>query len=330
MQHRVLIIGTGSIGERHARCFLATRRCVVGIVETNAVLRAEIAQRYSIRSVYSSIVDATTDDWHAAVVATPANTHVPISQELAGLGIHLLIEKPLSTTSDGVSQLIETVKASKVIAGVAYVYRSHPLAQEMRRLICSRRFGKPAQLYVTTGQNFPFYRPAYRQIYYAHRAAGGGAIQDALTHLLNLGEWLVGPIARLAVDASHQVLDGVTVEDTVHLIARQGDAMASYTLNQYQAPNETILTVVCTLGTLRMHLQNGQITSMTEPGGEWRVELAARLERDDWFVAQANAFLDALEGRVPVLCTIEEAAQTLKAVLLALTCVDAQTSLRPV
>jgi len=65
-------------------------------------------------------------------------------------------------------------------------------------------------------------------------------------------------------------------------------------------------------------------------GGEWRVELAAKLERDDWFITQANAFLDALDRRVPVLCTIEEAAQTMKAVLAALACADAGTMLRQV
>src|SRR5690606_32808909 len=129
-----------------------------------------------------------------------------------------------------------------VVAGVAYVYRAHPALEEMRQAIASGRFGRPVELVAVLGQHFPFYRPAYRTIYYRDRATGGGAIQDALTHVLNAGEWLVGPITRLACDAEHLVLDGVDVEDTVHLLARHGRVMASYSLNQHQAPNESTIT----------------------------------------------------------------------------------------
>ena len=47
---RVLVIGVGSIGERHVRCFLATERCQVAIVEINVELRDAVAQRYGVRA----------------------------------------------------------------------------------------------------------------------------------------------------------------------------------------------------------------------------------------------------------------------------------------
>ncbi len=49
----------------------------------------------------------------------------------------------------------------------------------------------------------------------------GGGNQNALTHLINAGEWLIGPVDRILADAAHQLLPGVDVEDTVHVIARQ-------------------------------------------------------------------------------------------------------------
>lgn len=330
--HRTLVIGTGSIGERHARCFQTTGRCDVGLVETRPAILREVAEWYGFKHVFESLDAAlAAGPWHSAVIATPAQTHVPIALRLLERRVHLLIEKPLSTTLEGVDALSAAVSKPGVVAGVAYVYRAHPLAQRMRELIASGRFGEPLQLYLTAGQHFPTYRPAYREIYYADRRSGGGAIQDALTHLLNLGEWLIGPIDRLAADAAHQALEGVAVEDTVHLIARQRGALASYVLNQHQAPNETVLTVVCRRGTLRMHLQRGEVTSMVEPGAAaWNVELSATLERDEWFVRQANSFLDAVEGKGPVLCTVDEAAQTLRVVLAALRCLDGGSPLAPV
>ena len=57
-----------------------------------------------------------------------------------------------------------------------------------------------------------------------------------LTHLVNLAEWIVGPADRVLADASHQVLEGVDVEDTVHLLSRHGPVMAAFALNQHQGP----------------------------------------------------------------------------------------------
>jgi predicted dehydrogenase len=172
------------------------------------------------------------------------------------------------------------------------------------------------------GQHFPTYRPAYREIYYTDRATGGGAIQDALTHSMNAGQWLVGPVDRLVADAAHQVLDGVEVEDTVHVIARHGDLLASYSLNQHQAPNELVITVVCEEGTCRFELHHHRWAWMTRPETPWQEESFTGIERDDLFIAQANAFLDVIEGRAEPACTFEEAALTLRTNLAVLASVE--------
>jgi predicted dehydrogenase len=133
---------------------------------------------------------------------------------------------------------------------------------------------------------------------------------------------LVGPIDHLVADAAHQVLDGVDVEDTVHVIARHGDLLATYSLNQHQAPNETTITVVCEQGTCRFELHRQRWTWMTRPDTPWQEESFAEFERDDLFVAQANDFLDVIDGRAEPTCTLPEAAETLRANLAVLASVE--------
>ena len=43
-------------------------------------------------------------------------------------------------------------------------------------------------------------RPAYREVYFAKPEMGGGAINDMITHMYNVGDWLAGPIRRLVTD----------------------------------------------------------------------------------------------------------------------------------
>ena len=319
--HNVLIIGAGSIGERHLRCFLATERVTASFVEINSELRQTIAERYGVRA-FAGLEEALIEPPNVAVVAVPAHLHVAMATQLAERGIHILIEKPLSTTLDGVERLQEAVQQRGVVAGVAYVTRCHPLLTAMRAAIQEGLFGRPVELIAVTGQHFPTYRPAYREIYYTDRRTGGGAIQDALTHVINAGEWLIGPVERLLADAAHQVLEGVTVEDTVHLLARQGGVLASYSLNQHQAPNEFTLTVVCERGTIRWESHGNRLSSMIAPSGVWHEDTIAPLERDTLFVRQAHRFLDAVETGSPPPCSIADGLQTLRVNLAALASAD--------
>ena len=307
--HRVLIIGVGSIGQRHLRCFQATGRAVMSFCETNAELRRQVAQQYGIDRVYGDLDAAMKDPPSTAVIATPAPLHVPMATRLAAAGAHLLIEKPLSTSLDGIDKLQDLIRQNGLVTAVAYVWRANPILREMKEMLDSGRFGRPLHLTVNCGQHFPTYRPAYREIYYKDHALGGGAIQDAMTHMLNAGQWLVGPIDRLMADAAHLALEGVEVEDTVNVLTRQQGALGCYCLNQHQA---------CERGTCRFENHNSRWRWMVSPGSEWVEHQHEPLERDAWFVAQAQGFLDAVEGRSQPLCTLDEAVQTLRCNLAAL------------
>ena len=327
---RVLVIGVGSIGERHVRCFQATGRARVSVCDVDDALRERIVRQYGIEREYGDWKAAADESHDAAVIAVPAHLHVPIAAHLAARGIDLLIEKPLSTVFggidvDAIETMLRSVEEHRVRAGVAYVLRHHPALCALRGALREGRFGRPLQVVAVAGQHFPTYRPAYREVYYANRSQGGGAIQDAITHLLNAGEWLVGPMERLVADASHQALEGVDVEDTVHLLARQGHVLSSYNLNQYQAPHESTVTVVCQGGTCRAELHRNAWSWMTEPGGVWHEESLGALDRDELFIRQANAFLDVVEGRAEPACSLDEAYHTLRVCEAAMRSVETRT-----
>ena len=307
---RVLVIGTGSIGERHVRCFQQTGRSTVTICETDPETRHRVRTEYGLEETFESLEEALSHPLDAAVICTPSHLHIPMAIGLTEAGVHSLIEKPVSTGLDGIEQLMDSAKSTQTQIMIAYVYRAHPMLARMREAILEGRFGKPVQVVAVCGQHFPFYRPAYRQTYYTSRSTGGGAIQDALTHVVNAAEWLVGPITEVTADSAHKILAGVDVEDTAHVIARHGEVLGSYSLNQYQAPNEIVITVVCEEGTARFEMHRNRWRWMSRPESEWKDENVS-LERDTLFVRQANCFLDTVRREKPPLCGLREGLQTL-------------------
>ncbi len=314
---RLLVIGTGSIGERHLRVFQQLDRCdAIAFCETHPARRAEIAQRYGIPETFAfSDLDTALakGSYDIAVVATPAPTHLDIGTRLAEFGVHQLMEKPLSLSLEGVEEYARLVSEQDVTVAVGYVHRAHPALAAIRREIASGRYGRLLELNLATGQSFAQIRPAYREVYFARPEMGGGAINDMITHYYSVGDWLAGPITRLVTDAAHQSLAGVAVEDTVHTLTRHGNgAMGSYSLNLYQHPNEALLTVVCERGTLRADYARRRWSWMTDPGGEWNHVPVSVPDRDEIYRLQNSAFLDAVEGFGEVLCPLEDAIRTLK------------------
>jgi predicted dehydrogenase len=314
----ILVIGCGSIGERHVRTFLATNRAQVLACDHRAAILGNMASRYGVE---------ICTDWRAAllnpavtgvVIATPAPAHIHMATQCLTAGRAVLIEKPLSLTLEGSAELLHARDRADRFAAVAYVLHFAPAFQAARSFLQNSAYGTLRHVAVNTGQHFPLFRPAYRDIYYRDRAQGGGAIQDALTHLANAIEWVAGPTTRVFCDAAHQVLDGVTVEDTVNVSARNGEIMASYALNQFQAPNETRCDFHAINGSVRVELHAQRWGTLARGDADWTWHAAPVADRDQLFVAQAHAFLDGCEGKSTLLCTLEEGIQTLRFNLAAL------------
>lgn len=315
---KILIVGCGSIGERHLRCFQQTGRAEVVACDANPVLLQQVCARYDVQGVVdfqTALADPTLD---GVVIATPAHVHVPMASTALEAGRHVFIEKPLSVRLEGVEELRDLHRRSGLVCAIAYTYRSMAVARALKSAIDAMEYGPPLVLQIEAGQHFPHFRPAYREIYFNNHATGGGAIQDGITHLVNLVEWLVGPLDWIFCDAAHQALDGVEVEDTAIITGRSGETMVHIAFNLFQAPNENQCTMHCKDGSIRGEFHCGRWGTMPLGSDQWKWSDVGESERDAIYIFQAQAFLDLMEGKPNHLATLEDGIQTLRVNLAAL------------
>jgi predicted dehydrogenase len=316
--HSVLVIGCGSIGERHLRCFQQTGRTAITACDANASLLAKVAERYRVSKTDNWETAVASGNYTAIVVCTPAPLHVPMAIKALTDGRHVLIEKPLSHSLLEVDQLLQLSRQSRAATAVAYVFHVYPFLNQAREFIRSGELGPIRQAVMVSGQPFHRLRPAYAQTYYRDHRMGGGAIQDALTHSANWIESVLGPTDSLICDCAHQVIPGVEVEDTVHVSARNGGALVSYAMNQFQSPKENAIQFNAERGSVRVEFHHQRWGVMRENDSTWTWTELRVPDQDTHFIAQANAFLDQIEGRPARLCSLEAAAQTLRFNLAAL------------
>jgi predicted dehydrogenase len=320
--HSILVIGCGSIGERHLRCFQRTGRARVTACDASLPLLETMAKTYQVATIGNWEQAIAENQFDAIIVCTPAHLHVPMAIRALARGCHLLIEKPLSQSLSGIDELLRTRDRSGRHVSVAYVLHVYPLLMQARAFLKSAEFGAIRHVTSTSGQYFPGGRPAhtvhYSKTYYRDRKTGGGAIQDALTHTANWVESVIGATDSVLCDCAHQVLPEVTVEDTVNLSARHGDILVNYTLNQFQAPNESTLQFNTAAGSVKIEFHNRRWGTFRLGDSDWKWREVPPADRDAPFITQANYFLDQIEGKPSQLCTLDAALQTLRFNLAAL------------
>ncbi len=161
---RILIVGVGSIGERHVRCFQTTGRTAIAICEVNAELRKRIAPAVRhppcLRRSRHGPGRVLRRCRHRHAGPSPHSHGRPACR---GRPSTSSSKKPLSTSLDGIDGLETAIRERNLRAAVAYVLRHEPALAAMREALCQGRFGKPVQLVAACGSTFPPYRPAYRK-----------------------------------------------------------------------------------------------------------------------------------------------------------------------
>lgn len=314
---KVLIVGGGSIGERHVRCWLRTGRADVFLSEPNEARGREVAERYSVTWMPDFSATLTSLRPDCVVICTPAPMHVSMALQALEAGAHVLIEKPLSVNLHGVKELSAAAAIASRTVAVAYVWRMHPALRKAKELLESGAIGRPLQALAHCGQDFATQRPAYAKTYYAHHEQGGGAIQDGLTHVANAVEMLLGPTTSLSCEADHLAIPEVEIEDAVGVVARHGEAIAVYSFNQAQKPNEFAMDVHGDAGSLRIDLSGKQLGIYRD--GAWQFEATPYVDHDFLFTEQADGFLNAVEGKAQPACSLDDGARS---VLFNLACLE--------
>ena len=318
-----LIIGVGSIGERHLRNFLRIDGVRCSIAEVNDRLRERIAADYHVQASHADYRDADLSAFDGVVICVPANLHVPIATDVVSSGTHVLTEKPLATSLDGVDALKRLRDEKGVVVSVAFTLRTDPLIRELKQLVESAELGAARVVNYYAGQYWPRMRKDYPPHYAQSRDTGGGAIPDHLVHLLNCIEWLFGPPEEVAARQWRLGLDDIATEDTAFVTMRfPGGQVAQFGVCLFQRDTTQRLQVIADAGTIRLDGECDALEVFVDSTGEWTPGSARRSDRDDVFRDQARHFIDCIQGKAQPRCTVEEAEQTLRTVLAAFESAD--------
>jgi predicted dehydrogenase len=151
---KVAVLGTGSLGQHHARIYSELHAAgtveLTGIFDAHTETARKIGEKYKLR-VFNSIADAAQNS-DALNIVTPTTSHFDIAKQLLAQGKHVLVEKPMTETTEQASELIELAQKNNCVLQVGHIELFNPVftflqsvATEPKFIECHRLSPYPAR-----------------------------------------------------------------------------------------------------------------------------------------------------------------------------------------
>jgi predicted dehydrogenase len=192
---------------------------------------------------------ARDDGIDVAAIVTPNHVHHPAAKAFLEAGIHVICDKPMTTTVEDALDLVETVRRTGLVFALTHNYTGHPMVREARARVQAGELGNIRVVQVEYPQDWLTTRlEATGQKQASWRTdparSGGGAIGDIGSHAYNLAGFITGLEAeQLCADLATFVA-GRRVDDNCNVLLRyQGGARGMLWACQVAPGNENALRV---------------------------------------------------------------------------------------
>ena len=228
---RVALVGFGGMGQIYAKMIYAgiiPEMQLVGVCCRNEKGQTLLKNEFSGVSIYTDTIDmeAHQDEYEAVLIVTPHTTHVEIGIQMARLGKHLLIDKPIGVSAMEVKELLRVCKEKKVSVGTIFNNRRLPAFQMAKKLLTEETLGTLHR--VVWVCNSWYRTPAY------HKSAPwrsswngecGGLLINQNQHYLDMWQWLFGMPEKIYADMSFGRYNDFDVDDAVDIQFAYGNGL---------------------------------------------------------------------------------------------------------
>lgn len=179
---KAAVIGVGSIGQNHARVYREMDGAqLVAVVDANAANAARIGGRLNVPH-YSDVNQMLEEQKPDLVsISVPTSLHFSVGMDMIARGLHVLMEKPITSTLEQAEELCAAAKKQGVLLAVGHIERFNPAVMELRRRLREgMALGKVYQIHTQRLSPYP------------SRIQDAGVVIDLASHDIDLMRYLTG------------------------------------------------------------------------------------------------------------------------------------------
>lgn len=145
----IAIIGTGYWGVNYVRVFSELEDArVVAICDQREARLREVGRRFQEAALFTDLNQALDlDEVDAVVVCTPASTHFNITRQVLSSRRHVLVEKPITTTTEEAEELSGLADSRHLVLMVGHTFLFNPAVRKVKDYIQRGDMGRIYYLY---------------------------------------------------------------------------------------------------------------------------------------------------------------------------------------
>ena len=227
---------------------------VAGALSSTPEKSAASAQALGIARSYGSFDEmaaaeaAREDGIEAVSIVTPNHVHAAAATAFLAQGIHVICDKPLTSTMEDAAALEQAVKQADALFVLTHNYTGYPMIRQARAMIAAGDLGKIRIVQAEYAQDWltsPMENEGVKQAQWRTdptRSGAGGSIGDIGTHAHNLACFVTGlQVESLAADLQCFGA-GRSLDDNAHMMLRfTGGASGMLWSSQVAPGNENAL-----------------------------------------------------------------------------------------
>jgi len=176
---RVAVVGVGSMGKNHVRVYSEMPGVeLVAVVDTNLELAEHVGRANHIPAFddYFKMIDYAKPE--AVSIVVPTSLHYQVAKDILNAGCHVMVEKPISSTTEQAQDLIETARIMDAVMMIGHIERYNPAIVELKRRLEQNELGQIFQIHARRLGPFPT------------RIQDVGVIMDLAPHDLDIMRYL--------------------------------------------------------------------------------------------------------------------------------------------
>lgn len=310
---KVALIGAGKMGISHLSILGAHPNVeVVGVSDTSKMV-IDVFKKYSAFPCFSDYEEMLGKAKPEAVfIAVPTKFHATMVKKVLENGNHVFAEKPLCLTPEEGSDLVAIAARKNLVNQVGYHNKFIGTFQEVKKILDGGYLG---ELFHFTGESYgPVVVRAKQDNWRSDPAEGGGCLMDYASHVIDLINFLLGPITKVKGSLLKSFYSK-EVEDSVFSLLElstklTGVLLVNWSDETYRKMSTSITImgskgkIICDANELKIHFKTSECPSGYTKG--WNVKYITDLAqpvdfylRGEEYSAQIDYFINAIEKKVP-------------------------------
>lgn len=201
---KIAVIGAGWVAQiAHLPAWSKFKNIkILAIADVDEGKASKVAEKFNIPNVCTDIAEVLekVPEIDAVDICTYTGSHFAIAQAALLAEKHVIVEKPIATTSKEAKRLVNIAKERNKKLLVAMNHRFRPDSMILKSFIQGNEIGKI--FYARTGWLKPKPKDFDSQWQTSTQISGGGVFMDIGIHVLDLSWWLMGNPNPMSVSAS--------------------------------------------------------------------------------------------------------------------------------